>query len=134
MPKIQDDDLTGGTVFSSYESKFEYLKTGGFYELMCVNESERASGIVAALQFRCLVCNTVQTASNQSLSNLRRHAHRAHPETREAFDMVWMSRRKPKGPRPKGSKPFFAREVFYSLSVLFLMCFLMLQFSAAVPY
>ena len=114
MPKIQsfqDDDLTGGTVFSSYETKFEYLKTGGFYELMCVNESERASGIVAALQFRCLVCNTVQTASNQSLSNLRRHAHRAHPETREAFDMVWMSRRKPKGPRPKGSKPFFARQV-----------------------
>ena len=85
---------------------------------MCVNESERASGIVAALQFRCLVCNTVQTASNQSLSNLRRHAHRAHPETREAFDMVWMSRRKPKGPRPKGSKPFFARQVFYSLRSL----------------
>ena len=39
-----------GGVFESYESKFEYLKTGGFYELMCVNESERASGIVAALQ------------------------------------------------------------------------------------
>ena len=105
------DDLTGGGIFSSYESKFEYLKTGGFYELMCVNESERASGIVAALQFRCLVCNTVQTASNQSLSNLRRHAHRTHPETREAFDMVWMSRRRPKGPKPKGSRPFFAREV-----------------------
>ena len=108
---FQGDDLTGGGVFSSYESKFEYLKTGGFYELMCVNESERASGIVAALQFRCLVCNTVQTASNQSLSNLRRHAHRTHPETREAFDMVWMSRRRPKGPKPKGSRPFFAREV-----------------------
>ena len=47
---FQDDDLHEGGVFESYESKFEYLKTGGFYELMCVNESERASGIVAALQ------------------------------------------------------------------------------------
>ena len=70
-----------------------FLKNHNLYELVAVKDKIGDDGKWHPLEFRCLECNAVQTASTGSLSNLRRHMARMHMARINDYEDAWSKQR-----------------------------------------
>ena len=74
-------------------SALRFLKKHNLYELVAVKDKIGDDGKWHPLEFRCLECNAVQTASTGSLSNLRRHMSRMHMARTNDYEEAWSKQR-----------------------------------------
>ena len=82
-----------GAKTSSHVFTSRFLKNHNLYELVAVKDKIGDDGKWHPLEFRCLECNAVQTASTGSLSNLRRHMSRMHMARINDYEEAWSKQR-----------------------------------------